>query len=401
MAMGAAVGRDRWRTVAVGAVVLVAVLGSGIAIAYDRLGAGDSAAAVATGLAVGMMAVVGAVVALAAPANRVGWVMLVAAGLSGAGVALTEAGVEGVVVRPGSVPGAPYLAALGPALRACGWFVAVLAVPALFPDGHLPGPRWRWLGRCIAVAVMCLFLGNVLSPHAQENRLQGWQSPLGLPGALSGAADILSFIAILLALAGAGGAVAGLVSRWRQREPIVRQQLVVLAVAACAPPVVAVAVVVAGGVPGWIFSGALVTYPIAIAVAILHHGLYDLRRAANQFLLWLAMSAVVIALYLAVVAVVGALGAAHSSVWLAAPAAATAGLALVPVRSSLQRGVNRAVYGRWREPTPFLPDWVPSWRRRPTWTGCWKTPSRSSRPGSASPASLFTMPAVSAWRAPP
>lgn len=353
--MGAAAGRDRWRTVAVGAAVVVAVMGSGIGVGYDRIGAGDNSTAVATGLAVGLIAVVGAVVALAAPGNKVGWVMLVAAGLFGVGVAMTEAGVEGVVVRPGSVPGAPYLAALGPALRACGWFVAVLAVPALFPDGHLPGPRWRWLGWCIAVAVLCLFLGNVLSSFAQENRLEGWRSPLALPSAYGGVADALSTVALLLGVVAAAGCVAGLVSRWRRRGPLVRQQLALLAMAACPPPLIAVAVIfVPRGLPGWMFSAALVPYPITIAIAILHHGLYDLRRAANQTLLWLAMSAVVIALYAAVMALVAALGATEASRWPPALAAAVAGLALVPVRTSLQRAVNRAVYGRWREPYAVL-----------------------------------------------
>lgn len=50
-----------------------------------------------------------------------------------------------------------------------------------FPDGHLPGSRWRWLAWSAIAAVTFLFLGNVVSPTTNEARLAGWQSPLGLP----------------------------------------------------------------------------------------------------------------------------------------------------------------------------------------------------------------------------
>jgi hypothetical protein len=198
--------------------------------------------------------VVGAVIAVAVPGNRVGWLLLAAAVLLGGGEAFTEAGINGVVTAPGTVPGAAYLAAIGPGLQAAGMLVAVVAVPAVFPDGHLPGPRWRWLAWITAAAVACLFLGNVLSPHAQQDRLAGWQSPLGLPGQFGRLADMLSVIGVLAAVAAAAGAVAGLVTRWRRGGPLVRQQLLLLALAACPPALVLLAVVVIGSLPGWVFA---------------------------------------------------------------------------------------------------------------------------------------------------
>ena len=65
---------------------------------------------------------------------------------------------------------------------------SAVIVPLFFPDGRLPGPRWRWLGRCAAAAVTCLILGNVLAPHTQDTRLTHWKSPLGLPVRYSGIA---------------------------------------------------------------------------------------------------------------------------------------------------------------------------------------------------------------------
>ena len=77
-------------------------------------------------VAIAVIAVVGAVVTLAVPGNRVGWLLLAAAAVLGVGTAFTEAGIHGVVTVPGSVPGAAYLAALGPGLQAAGLVIAVV-----------------------------------------------------------------------------------------------------------------------------------------------------------------------------------------------------------------------------------------------------------------------------------
>jgi hypothetical protein len=293
-------------------------------------------------------------VTLAAPGNRTGWLLLAAAAVMGVGLAFTEAGIHGVVTAPGSVPGAGYLAAIGPGLQAAGMLTAVVCVPVVFPDGHLPGPRWRWLAWSAGGAVTCLFLGNVLSPGTNENRLSGWHSPLGLPARYGSIADTLSVAGILLAVIAVAGAIAGLAVRWRHGGPLVRQQLILLALAAWPPALVLLAVIVANGVPGWVFGVVLLPLPVAIAVAILSHGLYDLRRAAHRTLLWLTMSGAVVAIYAAVVITAAVLVPAHHAWWPSALAAALAALLLIPLRESLQRAVTRVVYGRWHEPYEVL-----------------------------------------------
>jgi len=82
--------------------------------------------------------------------------------------------------------------------------------------------------------------------------------------------------------------------RWRRGGPRVRQQLLLLAVAACLPALILIAIVIANGVPGWVFGVVLLPVPIAIAFAVLGRGLYDLRHVAHQTLLWLAMSGTVV-----------------------------------------------------------------------------------------------------------
>ncbi len=347
-------GRGRVSAAAVAAAVVLAVAGSAAGTAYDRPGTAVFADTLAFAVAIAVVAVVGAVVTLAVPGNRVGWLMLAAAAVLGVGTAFTEAGIHGVVTVPASVPGAAYLAALGPGLQAAGMVIAVVGVPAVFPDGRLPGPRWRWLAWCAAVAAACLFLGNVLSPTSNENRLARWHSSLGLTGPYAPVAGALSAAGVLLAVGAGAGAVAGLVIRWRRGGPLVRQQLLLLALATWPPALVFLTVLITNGVPGWIFGVVLLALPAAIAVAILHHGLYDLRRAAHRTLLWLTMSAAVVGIYAAVVITVVALVPDHHAWWPPALAAALAALALIPLRDELQRGVTRVVYGRWHEPYEVL-----------------------------------------------
>ena len=346
--------RDRVTTVAAGAAVVVALAGAAAATAYARVGGAAWAGMLSVAIAIAAVAVVGAVVTLAVPGNRVGWLLLASAAVMGAGNAFTEAGIHGLVTAPGSVPGAAYLAATGPGLEAAGMLTAVVAVPAVFPDGRLPGQRWRWLAWSAAAAVTCLFLGNVLSPHAQQQQLARWQSPLGLPGRYGNVADALSVFGVLFAVVAAAGAVAGLVVRWRRGGPLVRQQLLFLALAACPPALVLLAVLITNGVPGWLFGVVLLPLPIAIAVAILSRGLYDLRRAAHRTLVWLAMSGTVVGVYALVVIAVAALVPDHRGWWPPALAAAVAALLLIPVRETLQHAVTRIVYGRWREPYEVL-----------------------------------------------
>jgi signal transduction histidine kinase len=346
--------RGRLTAAAASAAVVLTLTGSAVAVAYDRAGTAVFADTVSFGVVLAVIAVVGAVVVLAVPGNRTGWLLLAAGAVMGVGEAFTQAGIYGVRTSPGSVPAAGYLAATGPALQACGLLIAVVCVPTVFPDGHLPGPRWRWLPWAAAAAMACLFLGNLLSPSTNEDQLAGWHSPLGLPAGHGQLADALSVIGVFLAVAAAAGAIAGLVARWRRGGPLVRQQLLLLALAVCPPALVLLAVIVIGPPPGWVFGLALLPLPVAIAVAILNHGLYDLRRAAHRTLMWLTMSGAVAGIYAVVVIASAALVPDHHAWWPSALAAALAALLLIPLRESLQRAVNRVVYGRWHEPYEVL-----------------------------------------------
>ena len=175
--------RGRFTAAAVVAAVVLAVAGSAVGTAYDRSGTAMFADTLSFAFAIAVVAVVGAIVTLAVPGNRVGWLMLTAAAVLGIGTAFTEAGIHGAVTVPGSVPGGAYLAALGPGLQAAGTLIAVVGVPVVFSRRPPARPAVALAGLvCRRRGMLFLFLGSVLSPtYSNENRLAHWHSPLGLP----------------------------------------------------------------------------------------------------------------------------------------------------------------------------------------------------------------------------
>jgi signal transduction histidine kinase len=320
-------------------------------VARSPAGAGQIALAVAELV----FAFAGAVITLARPDNRVGWVLLAAATAWGVGDGLYEWAYRGIVVAPGSVPGASGLALAGFPLRGLGWLLIALAVPALFPDGRLPGPRWRWLGWAIGVAVVANTIGGALSPDVESTDLHaaGWHNPLPLPSVVGRLGDVVAALTLPLLAVCFGAVVVAVVVRSRRGTPAMRRQLLLFA-AAVALPVVVIPPAFATGSPSWVFVASVLPIPVAAAVAIFTGGLFDLTTVANRSLVWAALTVAVVGIYAVIVGGTGELlRGAHSTVvpWLAVAAVA---VSFAPLRGGLQSAVNRLTYGRWREPYEVL-----------------------------------------------
>ena len=333
----------------------IAVIGAVLAAWARAGGTGGPLAAVSLPTTIVLIAAAGCVLALARPDNRVGSIMVAAAMAWGAGEGMFDLAVRGIVTAPGTVPGADWLAIGGSAVRAVGWGAAAVAVPAFFPDGHLPGPRWRWLGWTLAGSLVATFFGVALDPHAQNFELQaaGWHSPLHLPGAAASLANLLGTLSLPLTAATVVGSVTGMVARWRRGSTALRRQLLTFALAA-ALPVIVIPTAFGSGWPTWLFAASTLPLPIAIAAAILTGGVFDLATVANRSLVWGALAASIVAIYALIIMGVGVMLDATDARWLPWLGTAVVAVSFAPLRTALAQAADRITYGRWRQPYAVL-----------------------------------------------
>src|SRR5207247_7994691 len=178
------------------------------------------------------------------PENPIGWLLL-AIGVSW-GVGATGTYADYTVKLHHDLAGGALVAALTnafwlPAIGITGTFLILL-----FPDGHLPGPRWRYVAWISAVAMGAGTAGLILHPGSLADAgYPGVHNPIGIDalGPVLGA----SWVAILVVVAMMVASAASLVVRYRRAHGLERQQLKWLA-AAAAGVALAYAVVVPLGV---------------------------------------------------------------------------------------------------------------------------------------------------------
>lgn len=95
-------------------------------------------------------------------------------------------------------------------------------------------------------------------------------------------------------------------------------------------------------------------YVTGFAIAILWHGLFDVDMIIGRSLVYLALTAMVVAVYVALVGGFGRLLVTDASVPLSLAATAVVALAFDPARRWLQRATNRLLYGFRDEPYEIL-----------------------------------------------
>jgi signal transduction histidine kinase len=98
------------------------------------------------------------------------------------------------------------------------------------------------------------------------------------------------------------------------------------------------------------FLLAFTAIPIGLGIAVLRYRLWDIDLLINRTLVYLALSALVIGLYVGLVAYLGALLRAESSLATSLVATGVVAVLFQPLRQRLQHGVNRLLYGERDEP---------------------------------------------------
>jgi hypothetical protein len=263
---------------------------------------GEVAFAAAFTVFVLAFATVGALVASRRPRSPIGWIMCVA-GLTYALMGLADTYAHGLVEEPPDpLPGSTAAAWASH----WGWLVGVgLAATfllLLFPTGRLPTSSWRpvaWLAGCgFAVGVP----GLALAP----GRLEDFpiDNPVGVPGA-----ELAAGVGGLALLAAALASIVSLFFRYRRARGDERQQLKWLIYAAALVGVViaslvtleAAATSVSSEVVNALVTGSLAAIPLAMGIAILRHGLYDIDLVINRTLVYGVLTATLAAAYLSTV----------------------------------------------------------------------------------------------------
>lgn len=300
----------------------------------------------------------GLLIATRRPDNAIGWLLL-AIGIGWSLLAGAVAWADyGLKLHPGSLPGADAGAALGGALWAPPLGMGAVFLLLLFPDGRLPSRRWRSVAVTGGVAIAAITLAIVLSPgKVDPGQFPGVQNPLGI-GALQPVLDILQYAIILLAVCMVAAAVS-LVVRFRRSGATERLQIKWLAAAATLTAVLFLVDLVLSAAlvssstndePTWLvvldnialFSVGLI--PVAIAVAVLRHRLYEIDVIIRRTLVYAALTLSLVGLYLCTVAGTGALlrtlTGSSGTLAVTLSTLAVAG-AFHPVRGVIQRAVDR------------------------------------------------------------
>jgi signal transduction histidine kinase len=236
------------------------------------------------------------------------------------------------------------------------WTMGVMPLGSLglllFPDGKVPGPRWRpllWSGLAM---VGLNFLGHAFVPGPLENH-PFFDNPLGvpLPTWVFGGIGIVAFGLFVL---GFFGGVAALVARWRRAAGADRAQLRWVALSAALLAAMA-AVPSSTGVLGDVLAAIVIPlFPISVAVAILRHRLYGIEVVLRRSLVYAALSAVLLLVYVVAVTTLGRLLGGHADGAAALAATAVVAIGFAPLRSRLQHQVDRMLYGETGDPYRVL-----------------------------------------------
>ncbi|HSD03601.1 MAG TPA: hypothetical protein VLB81_14580 [Gaiellales bacterium] len=327
----------------------------------NGLGSGSADALVTAAIAAVLMMfpVAGIVIARRQPLNPIGWILLAI----GAGWAFLAAATGyadyGIRLHPGSLPAADVAAVLtlvvwAPPVALTGTFALLV-----FPDGCLPGPRWRWVAWVAAASMAACTAAGLLDPGVLDGSpYAGTQNPMGVEALLPIVA-VLDYAVLVLALTMVASA-ASLVVRFRRAGQVEREQVKWLAAAASvsagiyfADLCISLAAGASGPEPAWrqlidtafVLSVGLI--PIAIGVAVLRYRLYEIDVIIRRTLVYAALVSVLALLYLA--GVFGIQAAVRSVSGQSGTLAVTVSTLLVaaafqPLRIRIQRAVDHRFY---------------------------------------------------------
>jgi signal transduction histidine kinase len=274
-----------------------------------------------------------------------------------------------LVTSPGSPPGARYVALSAVFFGLAGSLIGPLFL--LFPDGRVPGPRWRPLlviGPAATLAATLVFA-------LREGPLNGTfndfgiriENPIGFLG--RGPVSVITGVLGLVALAAGLACAVSLVIRYRRSAGDERQQIRWLAYVGAAALFFFLGLFVTGAIFGEGFANDLAWFaffltlslgvPVACAIAIFRYRLYDLDLVLKKTVVFatvvVAMTVLytVVAAFLVPVAVLG-IGVETRGALVTIALGVLIGILVIPARNRARRFADRVVYGKRATPYEVL-----------------------------------------------
>ena len=287
--------------------------------------------------------VAGLAIATRKPENAVGWLylgVLLGVGLtSGFGA---EYGYWATIAHPGA-PGGTFAVWLGN----WGWVPAFGVLLTwtflLFPDGHLPSPRWRPVGWASAVVTVLWSVAFAMEGHdytdAANRSVPNPYTIRSLVPLFDVAREVLAVaFLVLVALS-----IFSLIVRFRRSHGDERQQVKWLILAGSIFFVFLALPVQhgSGGPADFVLGIVLALIPASVAIAILKYRLYDIDVVIKKTVVFTVVAAVLTALYLGVIALatVGTVSRILVGILLLV-------VTFNPVRRAARSLADRLVYGR-------------------------------------------------------
>ncbi|MGH3507423.1 MAG: hypothetical protein ACRDO2_09490 [Nocardioidaceae bacterium] len=308
-------------------------------------------------------ALMGALIIARYPGHPIGWLLSITGATAQLSM-IAESYSIWVVEESGPGPETPA--------HVAGWLSVVLSAPLttcalsimflLAPDGHLLSRRWRYAAYVSLAGFLSFELGMLtLSPMTYE-----LNPDPGTPAAQRALlTNLLALIGLLLVGLGLLAAVVSMVTRLRRSRGAERQQLrwIVLTAALLAASFVFL-LVVQGAFQreqGWVSAMPLflsyVLLPVSMAIAVLHHRLYDIDLIINRALVLAIGTAFAAVGYVILVVAIGSLvGSTTGGFWPSLLASALVALAFQPLRRRVVRLADRIAYGARAAPYEALAD---------------------------------------------
>jgi signal transduction histidine kinase len=335
--------------------------------------------AVFTGLVSLVNPTIGAIIVSRLPRNPIGWI------LCGVGLLyqlrhFSLAYADYALATNLGLPWGESLAWFSTWIGFAGLILAGIFLMLLFPDGRLLSRRWRIVaGAAISGATLAAladgFYPGLLATHGYaENPLEA----MGFIGNRLTAYGSLATSKILASTLLLGSTLAALFSlavRLKRARGDERQQIkwfmYAAAPAATCLSVFLVEVMISNYSTDLMFrtaemmstlyqgfatsyyvpAVALLVLPIFTYIAILRYHLYDIDILINRTLVYGALTACVIGVYVLAVGGLSVLFEAQGKPGVSLLATVVAALLIQPLRSRLQRGINRLMYGERDDPS--------------------------------------------------